>query len=94
MHRMIPKEAMVYKESKKSNELLTKLKVVRLVKLGRYTQQEVAHIFSCGRNTVGRIIRCFENCLSAEAQERLLKDSLLADEIEKLMSPMAGKSTK
>jgi transposase len=95
MHK-IPREAMKYKLAlfNQQTELLTKLRIVRLVKSG-LTKTEVASVFNCHRNTVFNLIKQFESSLSLKTQQKLLLNhSLSLDEINQLMSPLKRRPSK
>jgi hypothetical protein len=68
---ILPKEAMTYKQQIKSNELIVKLRIFRLVKKG-FTHKQIAQKFSCHRNTVTNIINCFDQKISQDIQQKLL----------------------
>lgn len=58
--KIIAKEVMEYKEQIKGQELITKLRIIRSVKREHIPLGQVAEAFSCHRNTIGNIIRDFE----------------------------------
>jgi hypothetical protein len=62
---------MVYKQSIKSDELITKVRIIRAVKKDHIPKVQVARSFSCHRNTVRNILRDF-GTLSSCDQEFLL----------------------
>src|SRR5258708_9396393 len=63
---------MQYKEQIKENELITKIRIIRYVKREHIPVGAVATSFSCHRNTIGNIIRMFEQDIAEEAQQFLL----------------------
>lgn len=94
MHN-ISKEPMSYKQYKKKQELVTKLRLIRKVLKDEWTQQEVAASFSCHRNTVSRWVGSFSRRLPTTDQQRLLQEtSLSEDTIVALLSPLLDLSTK
>lgn len=70
---IVANEAMQYKEQIKTNELITKIRIIRYVKKERAPVVNVAKSFSCHRNTIHNIIRAFEDMVSSEDQLLLLK---------------------
>ena len=92
----IPKEAMKYKQAlfNPEIELLTKLRIIRLVKAG-YSQQQVAGKFGCHRNTVSKLIKQFQTQLGKDVQTRLVNDTQLSlDMINQLMAPLKSKPSR
>lgn len=83
-------EAVSYKKQIKKQELLTKLRMIKLVK-GGFTRIEVARKFRCHRNTVGNIIREFERKIEKEDKQKLLHSSLSLKEANNLLSPLKNK---
>ncbi|MDP3987934.1 MAG: hypothetical protein Q8P80_02210 [Candidatus Levybacteria bacterium] len=69
---IIAKEAMKYKEQIKTNELITKIRIIRYVKKEHIPIVEVANSFSMHRNTIGKIIKAFEKTITPEDQYLLL----------------------
>jgi len=61
--KILLKEAMTYKQQIKTNELITKLRIIKLVEKTNFSQLEVAKKFSCHRNTVGSLVRQFKEGL-------------------------------
>lgn len=90
----IPKEPMSYKQYKKENELVTKLRLIRRVILDGWTRKETAEAFSCHRNTVSYLVKDFEAKISSEVQEELLTDKVTIDKIVGLMKAMEDTSTR
>lgn len=84
-------EPMTYKQQIKENELLTKLKIVRMVENQQKDKIAVARIFQCSRNTVGGICAAFKK-IERNARELLLfNNNLTVAEIEELMQSMRNK---
>ncbi len=90
----IPKESMSYKSQIKENELLAKLKVIRLVQVGGYSRQKVASVFDCHRNTVNNLIDKFSIVPLADQLTLLSGKSLSLPTINELMLPLAAKSCR
>jgi len=90
----LPREPMSYKQQIKSDELLTKLRIIRLVKNQRQTKVNVSQVFSCHRNTVRNIIKAFEENLSLHEQKQLLTNSFDKVELLEKMTPVKSKSTR
>jgi len=85
---------MSYKSQVKENELLTKLKIVRMAQVGCHSRTKVASIFGCHRNTVGNLIREF-SALPLVNQLTLLSDTNLSlVGIARLMAPLSAKSCR
>ena len=90
----IPNEPMSYKSLLKENELLTKLRIIRMTYSPRLTHSRIAKIFGCHRNTVRNLCLKF-NCLPKDAQTSLLSDTnLTMEEITSLMAPLTHNSTR
>ena len=93
----IPIEPMSYKQQINLNqeqELITKLRIIRAVKLSHRNHLQTACQFRCHRNTVGNIIREF-NFLSEEIQQVLLYcQHLDQSTITDMLKPLANRSTK
>lgn len=84
----------MYKDLVKENELLTKLKIIRLTNSPRFSKKEVAKIFNCHRNTVSSLCKKFKS-LPENTQNILLKwENLNIEEIEFLLSSFKNKSSK
>ena len=62
---------MAYKQSIKSDELITKVRIIRAVKKDHIPKVQVARSYSCHRNTVSNILNDFDT-LTAEDQSFLL----------------------
>ena len=90
----IPSEPMSYKFQIKENELLTKLKVIRLAQLGDCSHKKVASIFGCHRNTVASLVRQFGVLPMADQLTLLSGTNLSLTEICRLMTPLAAKSCR
>jgi hypothetical protein len=91
---ILPVEAVSYKQQIKENELLTKLRVIKLVEKSNHTQVEVAKKFNCHRNTVGGLIRDFKNYFSEDLQNKLLNDTWDLDRLLKLLKPLKNRSRR
>lgn len=70
---IIAKEVMEYKEQIRENELTTKIRIIRYVKKEHVPLRQVASAFSCHRNTIGNIIKFFEEKIPLEDQALLLR---------------------
>jgi len=90
---ILPKEPMIYKEQIKTNELIVKLRIFRLVKQG-FKQGEVADMFSCHRNTISNIMIDFKTNFSHELQNKLLYDSWKKEELSEILVPLKNKSSR
>lgn len=90
----IPREPMSYKQQIKENELLTKLKIIKLVNLSELTNKEVADIFRCHRNTVSNIKTQFKKLNQVTQQILLTQNSLTLDEIRDYLLPIKNKPSK
>jgi hypothetical protein len=69
---IVPKEAMKYKEQIKTNELITKIRIIRYVLKEHLPIIQVAKSFSTHRNTIGNIIKAFKT-IPPEDQYELLR---------------------
>jgi len=84
----------MYKHLVKENELLTKLKIIRLANSPRFSNKQVANTFNCHRNTVSLLCQKFKK-LSLDVQKILLNErSLGIEEIELYLSSFKNKSYK
>lgn len=91
----LPVEAMSYKQQIKENELITKLRIIRLVKASGLSHKQVAAKFQCHRNTISNILRDFEKEFDQQAQNKLLFDSSWKlKELKKTLLPLKNKSRK
>jgi hypothetical protein len=63
---------MEYKEQIKTNELITKIRIIRYVKKEHLPVVQVAKSFSMHRNTIGKIIKAFEKTITPDDQTILL----------------------
>lgn len=84
---------MAYKQQIKTNELITKVRIIRSVKKDRVPIVQAADAFSCHRNTVRNILDLFE-ALSAEDKLRLLESSFTQEELLDLYGSLLNKSRK
>lgn len=85
---------MSYKHQIKENELLTKLKIIKLVNLSEVTNNEVATIFGCHRNTVSNIKTQFKKLSQVTQQILLTQSNLTLEEIKDYLLPIKNKSSK
>ncbi len=91
----LPIEPMSYKEQIGTNELVTKLRIIRLVESCGYKKCSVARKFSCHRNTVRNIIKDFRKKISLENKRLLVEGADLSlSEISKLLYPLKNKPKK
>lgn len=91
---ILTKEPMTYKHQIQKNEIVTKLRIIRTVKLDKVSHIHTAEKFQMHRNSVGNIISAFEKQLSTEAQNELLSNkSMSQSEIEAKMSPIRNQSS-
>lgn len=89
---ILPQEAVSYKQQIKDNELLTKLRIIKLVEKSGFSQILVAKKFHCHRNTVGNIVREFKNKYDQKTQEKLLSHSYEKNKLLKILAPLKNKS--
>lgn len=87
-------EPMSYKEQKRENELLTKLRILKLHRIGKYTKSNIAQSFSCSRNTIKGIIDSFDKYIPKSDQDSLLYSQQDLKSIEEKLKPLLSKSTK
>ncbi|MCX6706206.1 MAG: hypothetical protein NTV24_03850 [Candidatus Woesebacteria bacterium] len=85
---------MSYKLLKKDSQLLTKLRLVRRIKVDGRSKVETAFSFGCHRNTVSNLVHAFETDISPLVQQNLLINSFSLDQLEKLLFPLKDISTK
>jgi len=90
----LSKEPMSYKLLKRDSQLLTKLRLIRRVKVDGWTKVEIAFSFGCHRNTVLNLINAFETEISSSIQQDLLIGHFSLDQLEKLLLPLKDISTK
>jgi hypothetical protein len=64
---------MKYKEQIKQDELITKIRIIRYVKKEHMPINQIATAFSCHRNTIGNIIKSFDEKIPLENQGLLLR---------------------
>ena len=91
---ILPPAVMSYKDLKKENELLTKLQIVKLFKIKKYSKTSIAKAYKCHRNTINNIIKSFDKNISLDEQETLLKQTNKIETIRDIMKPLQSKSTK
>ena len=72
---IVPNEIMNYKQAKKTDQLVTKVRMIRGVMVNGYLKCQVAQSFSCHRNTVGNLIKRFKK-IPQDHQNQLLYHSL------------------
>ena len=89
----IPDEPMSYKFQIKENELLTKLKIIRLTQIGGHSHKKVASIFGCHRNTVASLVRQFVGLPLANQLTLLSGNNLSLNTVNNLLSPLLAKSS-
>ena len=91
--KILPKEAMSYKQQIKNNELITKLRIIKLVEKTNFSHMEIAEKFSCHRNTILNIVGRFKERFDEDLKKRLLDDTgwNLA-ELQKALQPLKNKS--
>lgn len=88
----LPSEPMSYKKQRQEAELVTKLRIIKLVESG-YPQTQVAEKFHCHRNTVGNIVRAFRT-LPEPVKKELLSSPLPLARTKELMAPLKNGSTR
>ncbi len=79
---------MGYKSAIRENELLTKLKILRMTQVGNHSHKKVASTFGCHRNTVANIINSLDKIPKSDQEILLSSTNLSLEEINKLMVPM------
>lgn len=84
---------MAYKQQIKTNELITKVRIIRSVKKDRVPIGQVADAFFCHRNTVRNIIALFE-AFSEKDQLRLLTSSFTQESCITIYGGLLNKSRK
>jgi len=93
--KILLKEAVIYKKQIKTNELITKLRIIKLVEKARFSQLEVARKFSCHRNTVGSLVHQFRERFDQNLKEQLLNNtSWKLTELQEILRPLKNKSCK
>lgn len=92
--KMITLEPMSYKEQSKNpeQELIAKLRIIRLALVAKKFKKEIAQRFGMHRNSVLKIIREFQKKISPEIQKKLLHESLSKDEILEFLNPIKNHS--
>jgi len=91
---ILPQEAMSYKQQIKDNELLTKLRIIKLVEKAGISQTDVAGKFSCHRNTVGNIVRQFKDKFDLKTQDKILENQWKKEELLRILKPLKNKSSR
>jgi hypothetical protein len=94
MPASLTKESMSYKEYKRQDELITKLRLIRRVLVDGSTQAQTATAFHCHRNTVGKFVKLFQTKINSRYQQRLLTDSFVHQELAVLLAPLTDASTR
>lgn len=89
----LSKEPMSYKLLKKDSQLLTKLRIIRRVKVDGWSKVETAYSFGCHRNTISNVITVFERNIPSSTQQELLRNHLTLDELDTLLLPLKDLST-
>lgn len=92
--KSLTKEPMSYKLLKKDSQLLTKLRLIRRVKVDGWSKVETAFSFGCHRNTVLNLVQAFETSIPPFIQQNLLTNSFSLDQLENLLLPLRDISTK
>src|SRR5437016_8711354 len=83
---------MAYKQQIRTNELITKVRIIRSVKKDRVPIVQAADAFSCHRN-VRNILTLFE-ALSEEDQVRLLESSFTQEALLTVYGSILNKSRR
>ena len=84
MQQIITKDPMTYKEQKKENELLVKLRIIKdRIKAGKQVKN-IAYKYTLHRNTVRNIIKQFEK-LDKERQAIVLNSTLTQEDLIKYL---------
>ncbi len=91
---ILPQEAVSYKQQIKDNELLTKLRIIKLVEKSGLSQVEVARKFACHRNTVGNIVRRFRAEFNEASRWRLLQGHWHKDGLLEVLKPLKNESCR
>lgn len=89
---ILPQEAVSYKQQIKDNELLTKLRIIKLVEGSGYSQVDAAKKFGCHRNTVGNIVKRFRTEFEGEIRHKLLEGDWQKEQLLKALKPLKNKS--
>ncbi|MGI0011418.1 MAG: hypothetical protein ACREAE_08465 [Nitrosopumilaceae archaeon] len=71
---------MQYKEQIKENQLITKIRIIRYALKENIPVIEIAKSFSCHRNTIGNIIRTFQQIVPEEDRDLLLSAAHFSQE--------------
>lgn len=90
-------EAMSYKQQiskDQSQELITKLRIIKQILNNGHCQTKTAVQFRCHRNTVANIIKRFKNNFSREEQNQLLGKKWKKDQLIEKLQPIRNKSTR
>lgn len=93
--KSLPKEIMTYKQQIKTNELITKLRIIKLVEKTKFSQLKVAKKFSCHRNTVGNLIRQFRKRFDQDLKKQLLNGTNWElTKLQQRLQPLKNKSCR
>ena len=91
---ILPLEPMTYKKQKRENEVLVKLRMIKLRKVKGVEVKEIAKVFQCSRNTVTNIVNGFDADIPADNQRLVLDKTNDLDTLEELLEPLRSKSTR
>jgi len=98
MLNTLPLEAMSYKQQismGKEQELLTKLRIIRLVKRHGRKRVQAAEQFQCHRNTIGNILNQFMTQIPGDIQERIVyEDGWDHSALMEILSPVKNISRR
>lgn len=93
--KILPKEAMTYKQQIKTNELITKLRIIKLVEKTNFTQMEIAKKYSCHRNTIINIVSQFRKKLDENLKHQLLNNAdWKLTELQQALQPLKSQSCR
>lgn len=90
MQLILTKEIMSYKQAKKQNEILTKIRIIRFVLKNKYKKQDIAKKFNCHRNTISNLVNKFNN-LDKLIKDKLLNNNLSCDQLIKYSEKLLDK---
>src|SRR5690606_8186297 len=85
-----------YKQQRKDNELIIKLRIIRDVLALKHPKTSVAAKHDMGRNTVGNIIKAFNERIPLKTRQKLLTSTQTFSkaEIQDMLEPIKNQSTK
>jgi len=93
--KILPKESMTYKKQIKTNELITKLRIIKLVEKARFSHSAAAEKFSCHRNTVSNIAGQFRKKFDQNLRNKLLnKTDWNLTELQSALQPLQNQSCR